>query len=116
MKKIQITAKFKIHKGKLEEFKKIAADCVAAVEKNEKGKGALQYDWFFSPDETECVVRETYVDSNAVLAHVGNVNEPLSKLMEISDFVVEVFGNASVELQNALKEMKVTPVKYFGGL
>ncbi len=81
MKKIQITAKFKIHKGKLEEFKKIAAECVAKVKEHEEGKGALQYDWFFSPDNSECVVRETYTDSNAVLAHMGNVGEQLGQLL-----------------------------------
>lgn len=78
MKNIQITAKFKIHAGKAEEFKKMAADCITAVKKNEPG--ALQYDWFLSPDESECIVRENYADSNAVLAHMGNVGELLDKL------------------------------------
>ena len=110
---IHIVARFIINDGQLDKFKKGAEDCIAAT-KNESG--ALLYDWFINENELSCTVIETYKDSNAVLAHVGNVNEPLSKLMEISDFVVEVFGNASVELQNALKEMKVTPVKYFGGL
>jgi quinol monooxygenase YgiN len=113
MENIHIVARFKIHAGQLDKFKKGVGDCIAAT-KNESG--ALLYDWFINENDMTCTVIETYKDSNAVLAHVGNVNEPLSKLMEISDFVVEVFGNASVELQNALKEMNVTPVPFFGGL
>jgi quinol monooxygenase YgiN len=113
MEKIHIVARFKIHAGQLDKFKNGSEACIAAT-KNESG--ALLYDWFINENDMTCTVIETYKDSNAVLAHVGNVNEPLSKLMEISDFVVEVFGNASVELQNALKEMNVTPVPFFGGL
>jgi quinol monooxygenase YgiN len=113
MEKIHIIARFKIHAGQLDKFKKGAEDCIAST-KNEPG--ALLYDWFIDENELSCTVFETYKDSNAVLVHVGNVNEHLSKLIEISDFVVEVFGNASFELQNALKEMNVTPVPFFGGL
>lgn len=116
MKKIQITAKFKIHKGKVEEFKKIASACVVAVEKNEKGKGALQYDWFFSPDNTECIVRETYVDSDAVLAHMGNVGEMLGQLLGMSDFELEIYGNPSEELQKAGAAMKPKVYSFYQGL
>lgn len=116
MKEIQITAKFKIHKGKLEEFKKIAADCVVAVAKNEKGKGAIQYDWFFSPDETECVVRETYVDSDAVMAHMGNVGEMLGQLLAMSGFELEVYGNPSEELQKAAAALNPKVYSFYQGI
>jgi quinol monooxygenase YgiN len=114
MKNIQITAKFKIHAGKVEEFKKIAADCITAVKKNEKG--ALQYDWFFSPDQTECVVRETYADSNAVLAHMGNVGDLLGKLIGLGDFELEIFGNMSEELQNAAAGLNPKVYSFYKGL
>lgn len=45
MKKIQLTARFKLHAGKLEEEKKNAAECIALVKEKEEGRGALQYDW-----------------------------------------------------------------------
>ncbi len=101
MKKIQLTAKFKIHQGKLEEFKKIADECIEIIKEKEAGKGALQYDWFFSPDQSECVVRETYIDSNAVLTHMGNIGEPIGRMFGISDFSLEVYGNPTEELQKA---------------
>jgi len=116
MKEIQITAKFKIHPGKLDQFKTISGACVAAVEKNEKGKGALQYDWFFSPDNSECIVRETYVDSNAVLAHMGNVGELLGQLLGMSDFELEIYGNPSEELQEAGAPLNPKVYSFYQGL
>jgi quinol monooxygenase YgiN len=116
MKNIQITAKFKIHDVKVEEFKKIADDCVVAVAKNEKGKGAIQYDWFFSPDEKECVVREIYTDSNAVLAHMGNVGEFLGQLIAMSDFELEVYGNLSEDLQKASAPLNPKVYSFYQGI
>jgi len=114
MKNIQLTAKFKIHTGKVDEFKSIAADCVTAVKNNEKG--ALQYDWFFSSDETECIVRENYTDSNAVLAHMGNVGELLGQLLGMADFELEVYGKMSEELQNAATGLYPRVYTFFKGL
>jgi quinol monooxygenase YgiN len=116
MKELQLTAKFKIHKGKLNEFKNIASACIVAVTKNEKGKGALQYDWFFSPDNSECVVRETYVDSGAVLAHMGNVGELLGQLLGMCDFELEIYGDMSVELQKAAAALNPKVYSFYNGL
>lgn len=111
MEKIHVVARFKIHSDKLSEFKRLAEECVLLVH-NETG--ADLYDWFI--EDNNCTVVETYKDSDAVFAHINNVGEPLGKLMEISDFSVEVFGNVSVELQKTLSEMKVKPVPFFTGL
>lgn len=116
MKEIQINAKFKIHTGKVAEFKKIATDCVVAVTKNEKGKGAIRYDWFFNPEETVCIVREIYADSNAVLAHMGNVGELLGQLFAISDFELEVYGNPSEELQKAAAPLNPKVFSFYRGI
>jgi quinol monooxygenase YgiN len=116
MKEIQITAKFKIHPGKVEEFKKISHNALAIVAEKEKGKTCLQYDWFFSPDETECVVRETYVDSNAVLTHLENVGEGLGQLLAISDFSGEFYGPVSDEVKNATAPFNPKFYSFFHGL
>ena len=87
-----------------------------AVEKNEKGKGALQYDWFFSPDNSVCIVRETYTDSNAVLAHMGNVGELLGQLLGMSDFELEIFGNPSEELLKAGAPLNPKVYSFYQGL
>jgi quinol monooxygenase YgiN len=116
MKEIQINAKFKIYSGKVAEFKKIAADCVVAVAENEKGKGAVRYDWFFNPEETVCIVREIYTDSNAVLPHMGNVGELLGQLIAMSDFELEVYGNPSEELQKAAAALNPKVYSFYQGI
>ena len=116
MKQIQFTARFTIHDGKLEEAKKIAAECMAIVKEKEEGKGALQYDWFFSADHKECVVRETYADSNAVLTHMSNLGEPLGQILEISDFELEIYGNMSEELQKAATALNPKVYSFYQGL
>jgi quinol monooxygenase YgiN len=114
MKKIQITAKFKIHTDKVGVCKKIAAECVATVKQNEKD--ALQYDWFINPEQTEIVVRETYTDSNAVLAHLVNVSELLGQLLTMSDFEGEIYGNMSEELKHALAGLNIKVYSFYQGL
>jgi len=113
MKNIHIIARFKIQEGKLIEFKTGAEKCIAATKKEE---GALLYDWFIDEENLKCTVVETYKDSDATLAHAANVNELLGKLVEISEFSGEVFGNASDELQNALSGMNIKTVPFYKGL
>lgn len=113
MEKIHIVVRFKIQEGKLEEFKQGASKC---IEITSKEPGALVYDWFIDEEAMICTVVETYKDSEATLFHAGNVNEALSRLLEITEFSGEVFGNASEELTNALSQMNIKPVPYLGGI
>jgi quinol monooxygenase YgiN len=66
MSELQGIARLKIHHGKLEEFKRLAAKCMESV--RTRDTGTLQYDWFFSSDYAECVVHERYRDSEAFLS------------------------------------------------
>lgn len=113
MNHLQVTARLKIHDGKLNEFKELATQCVSAV-KNEPG--ALQYDWFFNEDHTECVVRERYADSNAVFTHLGNIGELLGKILLIVDMSLEVFGNPSDDLRAAIAGMNSKIYSFYNGL
>ena len=80
----------------LAEFKDLAATILERVRTE---PGTLQHDWFLNSDETRCVVHEGYVDSEAVLAHLGNVGEFLGKLIELGGGVeLEVFGDPSPDL------------------
>lgn len=99
MKEIQLTARASIHDGKLEEFKALAAQCVRTV--REKDSGTLQYDWFFNQAQTECVVRETYRDSEAVLEHMANLGPTLEVIFKTGDWTFEVFGSPSPQLAQA---------------
>jgi quinol monooxygenase YgiN len=103
MSEIQVTARLKIHDGKLEEFKRIAKKCMQSL--RTKDSGTLQYDWFFSGDQSECVVHERYRDSNAVLEHNANLGETLRELLEMCSGSGEVFGSPSQDLVEGLKRI-----------
>lgn len=96
---IQVTARLTIHEGKLEEFKKLAAQCMRSV--RERDSGTLQYDWFFNDTHTECVVRELYKDSGAVLEHIANLGPTLGAILGVCDMALEVYGSPSAELVKA---------------
>ena len=102
MSKIQVSANMKIREGMLEGFKRQATECISVVK--DKDPGTLQYDWFLSSDKTECEIRETYESSEAFLAHVSNLREPLRILFQkfASDHAVIIYGDPSPEvLENA---------------
>ena len=98
---IQASATFpSITADNADEFKHLAAQ---ALEEARGEPGTLQYDWFFSDDGANCVVRETYASSDAVLAHLGNVGPLLGRLVELGGGLeLEVFGDPSPTLREAL--------------
>ncbi len=113
MKKLQINAKFKIHPGKLDQFKAVARDCVARVK--ERDTGTFQYDWFFNQDQTECQVRERYADSN-VLEHITNMGPLLPAVLAVADLSLEIFGEPSNELIQASQGLDPTVYDFFQGI
>ncbi len=103
MSELQVTVRLTIHDGKLSEFKEVAAHLMQSV--REKDSGTLQYDWFFNADQTECVVRETYRDSEAVFEHMANAGDDLvTALNAVCDGDLEVFGSPSAALLEATAE------------
>lgn len=102
MSKIQVSAKIKIPRGKIIEFKEAAADYIKQVK--EKYTGTLQADWFLSSDGTECEIREAYEDSEAVLKHQSNLRDLIMTIFEKfgTPYEVTIYGNPSTEvLENA---------------
>ena len=71
MSELQCVARLKIHDGKLDEFKRLAAKCAELV--RTKDTGTLQYRVVFNSDNTECLVFERYRDSQALLDHHKNL-------------------------------------------
>lgn len=111
---IQVTARLKIHEGKLEQFEKAAAACLQSV--REKDTGTRQYDRFYNADRTECVVRETYDDSDAILEHIANLGETFGDLLAACDLSLEVFGDPSPELVAASEGLDVTVYSFYQGV
>lgn len=114
MNQLQVTARLKIHEGKLSAFKELAAQCMSSTK--EKDKHTLQYDSFINKEQTECVVRERYVDSNAILAHIANLGDLFGKILQVSDFSVEVYGEPSQELINATTALNPKIYSFYQGL
>lgn len=114
MKDIQVSARLKINPGKMAEFKKVANSCVEMVK--QKDKGTIQYDWFYNQSKSECIVRERYVDSDAVLEHMANVGKLLGELVELSTISLDLYGNPSKNLKDALVGFDVTYFEFGVGL
>jgi quinol monooxygenase YgiN len=113
MKELEVAALCKIHDGKLDAFKAAAAACLQSV--REKDTGTLQYDWFFNENLTECVVRERYRDSEAVLEHIANMGDAFGALLGTCDLSLEVFGDPSAELAEATSALPTRVYSFFQG-
>jgi quinol monooxygenase YgiN len=101
------SARMKIRPGMIEGFKNQAAQCIAEVKR--KDPETLQYDWYISNDNTECEIRETYENSDALLAHVENLREPLRIFFEkfATDNLVIIYGDPSAQLLENAKSRGV---------
>ncbi|MGD9703148.1 MAG: putative quinol monooxygenase [Acidimicrobiia bacterium] len=111
---IQLTATLpNIAPGNLGEFKELAAQ---ALELTKGEATTLQYDWFFSDDQTKCVVRETYQNSDAILAHMANLGDLIGRLAELGGGLeIEVFGAPSPQLLEAAAALQPTVYGFFQG-
>ena len=114
MQEIQITARFRIHAGRLDDFHSLARECMDVV--REHDTGTLQYDWFLHPDGTECVLRERYRDSDAVMEHMGNLGDRLGRFFEFCDVDIEVYGSPSDVLVQAAAALRPRVYPLFQGI
>ena len=101
MEHIQFTATFpNIRPDNLAEFRTMAADILKPTAED---PGVLQYDWFFNADESTCVVRETYQNSQAVLTHFGMMGDMIGPLVELGGGIeIQIFGSPSEQLVQAI--------------
>lgn len=86
--RFQAIVRLKIRPGKLEEFKRIAADRIRLAQ--EKDTGNIRYDIFLDDNETEAVVYEEFVNPVALLEHVANLGEKVAGMLAVVDMQVEV--------------------------
>ena len=81
---------FKVHDGRLDEFK---AYCERFVALTENEPGCLYYGFSFDGNEVHC--REGYADAEAALAHLDNVGSLLEEALQIADITrLEIHGPA----------------------
>jgi quinol monooxygenase YgiN len=98
MNKFEVSARMKVKTGQLDGFKKQAGEIIRLA--REHDTRTLRYDWFLSDDETECEIREAYVDADGFLEHRENVDDALNRLF--TEFAeahnVTVYGEPSKAL------------------
>lgn len=82
---------FKVHDGKLAEFKALLPQF---VEKSRTEPKCMYYGFSFDGDTARC--REGYDDAAGVLAHLENVGALLQQALKISDITrLEIHGPAA---------------------
>jgi quinol monooxygenase YgiN len=102
---LQGIAQIELHEGKLEEFKRVAAQCMEIV--RTKDTGTLQFDIYFNDDQSECIVHERYRDSEALIehaAHLGDLNEAIAATGFVSGVLL---GEPSAELRAMMADSDV---------
>jgi quinol monooxygenase YgiN len=114
MEQLKISARWKIYEGKFEEFKKLSTECHATV--MQKNPDHLQYDWYFNDELRECIVLETYADSNALLMHLSVVGDYLGRLLALGEFAPEVYGNPSQALLDATASLNKKIYYFYQGM
>jgi quinol monooxygenase YgiN len=98
MAEIQGIARFKIHDGKHEDWKRLVAEAMETV--RSKDSGTLQYDLFLSDDSSEGVVIERYRDSDALLEHFANLGDTMNALLQTySSISGEILGTAQRRIE-----------------
>jgi quinol monooxygenase YgiN len=111
----EATARLNIREGELEGFKQQAAELIRQMKALDDPP--LRYDWFLNDDGTECEVRETYTNADALLQHQQAVAEAKMKLFRecVAGHTMTFYGELSPALAGALNAMG-TPYTVFSFL
>jgi quinol monooxygenase YgiN len=99
---------FRFQEGKLEEFKRLSAQAMEIAQA--KDTGTLQYEVYFSDDESEAIVLERYRDSEALIEHATNLGEIGQAIPATGLVSSELLGEPSAELRAKLAG---SPVRLF---
>jgi quinol monooxygenase YgiN len=102
---IQGIARFRFHDGKLEEFKRLSAQCMEIV--RAKDTGTLQYEIYFNDDQSEAIVLERYRNSRALIEHAANLGELGQVILTTGLASSELLGEPSAELRAMLADGSV---------
>jgi len=102
----EVMARLKVRDGELAGFKQQAAEMMRQT--RDKDTRTLRYDWFLSADGSECEVRESYVDADALLEHARNVFEARDTLFRdfAYDHQMTIYGEPSPALEQLMEQLK----------
>lgn len=102
MSELQGIARFRIHKGKLEEFKRLSAQFMEIA--RTKDTGTLQYEIYINDDQSEFIILERYRDSEALIEHAAHLGDLNSALLATGSVSGELLGEPSAELRAKLAD------------
>lgn len=89
-----------------ERFKATVLELTEVVAAEE---GTLEYSFYLTADETQCLLIETYASPQALSAHMGNVSHLLGPLFGSGGSVdVNILGDAPETLIEATKDFQPT--------
>ena len=78
--------------------------------------GTIGYDWYSDQDESTFYVRERYANSDALLAHAQASADTVGRLAELAGGLkVEIFGNPSTEVLEAMAAVAPTVYPFVAG-
>lgn len=98
-------ARFKIHEGKLEDFKRLSTQAMEIA--RTKDTGTLQYDIYVNNEKSEAVVIERYKDSAALMEHLANNSDVAKEIFLTGSVEGELLGEPSAELKSMLADAPV---------
>ena len=102
---VEVVARLKIRDGELDGFKQQAAEVMRLA--REQDRKTLRYDWFIDADQTECEVREGYVDADGLLEHNSHVREARDTLFRDHAYGhdMTIYGEPSPALAELIERM-----------
>ncbi len=104
-----------VQPGRDREFRALMNEMVTASRANEPG--TLSYEWSTSGDGSVCHIFERYVDSSAVMTHLGAFDEKFaSRFLDLFKPVrFVVYGSPSQEVKDALTDLNAMYMQPVGG-
>lgn len=120
MNRLELSARSSVRAGKLEGFKDLAAEFIRQTK--EKDTRTLRFDWYLTSDQTECEIREEYLDAPGFIEHKMNTGAITEKMFAefASDHRVAIFGDPPPML---VQKVEQTPMgrtvswfRFFQGL
>ena len=89
--------RFTFHPGKIDEFKRLTAQCLEIVRSQDRG--TLQYDTYFNDDQSECIVIERFRDSQALIEHGANLAHLMEAILATGSVHGELLGEPNPEVR-----------------
>jgi quinol monooxygenase YgiN len=102
-----------IRPGKLDDFRAVVADLVAATESEPT---TLAYEWHLSADGTVCHIYERYQNSGAIELHLQSFGAFAARFMEACQPTrFHIYGDPSPEVKSGLADLSPDYFALIGG-